>query len=221
MDRSHQARGAGWHPLTPGQILQMTRQRWHGDLELTGACFPNTLSCPNIVLQQGYRHEGRKYVEGQWSPPSIAAAVTKRELFPTFRDLLNHLGPTVGLIIETHVRRRTSHGRDRRYFYRKAIDRVVLESALLDFEELLLTDGWTSIEVFDVRSNVGVALDEHKLLIVYAENLTPSERVFVARGVHPVENLRLIKDFCRLYGTDDTHYPLLKTLARRLHAKSV
>ena len=60
--------------------------------------------------------------------------------------------------------------------YREHIDLPVLKSILYDFEELLLNDGCTGIAVLNPHMPLEVQFDEHKLLIAYGHDLTPSRR---------------------------------------------
>ena len=52
----------------------------------------------------------------------------------------------------------------------------VLKSILYEYEELLTHDGCTGIAVLNPRVPLEVQFDEHKLLIVYGNNLSPSNR---------------------------------------------
>ena len=68
-----------------------------------------------------------------------------------------------------------SQSREHEDLYREHIDMPVLKSILCDHEELLLNDGCTGVAVLNPSIPVEVQFDEHKLLIVYGEDLSPFE----------------------------------------------
>ena len=96
------------------------------------------------------------------------AAVSKEQLFETFMDLLDPLGSVVDVVLET------SHNRDSRGhtdLYREHIDMPVLKSILWEYEDLLVNDGCTGLAVLNPGVPQEIQFDEHKLLIVYGDEL--------------------------------------------------
>ncbi len=136
-----------------------------------------------VVPCQGYRHDVYHDEETRASVPVLMAAASNEQLFETFMDLLDPLGSEVDVVLET------SHNRDNRGhvdLYREHIDMPVLKSILWDFEDLLLNDGCTGIAVLNPAIPQEVQFDEHKLLIVYGENLATFEDV-VARATRRLQ----------------------------------
>ena len=74
---------------------------------------------------------------------------------------------TVDVVLETSHERRGSH----QDMYREDIDMPVLKSTLYDFEDLLLGDGCTGMAVLNPDIPMEVQRDEHKLLIMYGQEL--------------------------------------------------
>jgi hypothetical protein len=142
----------------------------------------------DIVPQAGYRHDA--YVDPATGSrlPALVAAVSREDLFETFLELLEPLGDTCDVVLEsTH-----EEGVGRREFTREGVERLVLESILWDFDDLLLDDGCTGIAVMHPQQSVEVQLDEHKLLVVYAQARPPFESVLRSRGLRRDDTLRFI-----------------------------
>ena len=95
----------------------------------------------DVVPQAGYRHDA--YVDPTTGArlPALVAAVSSEELFETFMELLEPLGDTCDVVIES------SHESEAGVVEstREGIERLVLESLLWDFEDVLLHDGCAGI----------------------------------------------------------------------------
>ena len=124
---------------------------------------------------QGYRHDVYRDEENKTAVPVLMGAASKEHLFEMFMDILDPLGTEVDVVLET------SHNREARGhidLYREHIDLPVLKSILWDFEDLLVNDGCTGIAVLNPAIPQEVQFDEHKLLIVYGNELAEYERIF-------------------------------------------
>ncbi len=164
-----------------GEIVSVSTSASHlrvdryGDFRLTQAIRP-AAGVP-IVPRQGYRRELFNDKQAGLRIPVLVAAVSAEKLFDVFIDLLTPLGDTVDIVLETsHESTDGSHS-DR---IREEIDLPVLASYLCDFEDLVLNDGCTGLAVVGANQPMEVQFDEHKLLIVYAHDLVPFERVLRA-----------------------------------------
>jgi hypothetical protein len=91
-------------------------------------------------------------------------------------------------VLETSHEDKTDH----EDFTREGIERLVLESVLWDFEDLLLDDGCTGIAVMHPELQMEVQLDEHKLLVVYAHQRAPFERILAEQGIERNDRIRFI-----------------------------
>ena len=149
--------------------LQIDR---YSDFWLTDAIRP-AKGLP-VVPRQGYRIDTYRDDKASFQVPVLAAAVSRENLFEVFLELLDPLGEVVDLVLETSHTSRDNRHRD---LFRDAIDLPVLKSHLCDFEDLLLHDGCTGVAVISTTQAMEVQFDEHKLLVVYAHDLEPFERV--------------------------------------------
>ena len=143
----------------------------------------------------------------------ISAAVSAENLIDCFIALLEPLGETVHVVLET------SHGRDAddHLDYRRThIDLPVLTSHFCDFEDLLLNDGCTGVAVLSTAGPMEVQFDEHKLLHIYATKINPFRRVLRDFGVRRRKDLPLISDAEHLHHTTDDYEDEFEQLCLRV-----
>ncbi len=174
--------------------------RRYGDFTLTDAIRPSYDL--QVVPTQGYRHDTYRDAESRVAVPVLMAAVSRERLFEVFLDLLDPLGPVVDVVLETS---HSQQGRGHQDLYREHIDLPVLKSTLYDFEDLLLHDGCTGIAVLNPQIPLEVQFDEHKLLIVYGEQLEGFEHVLQSHGVACNERLRFITEAEHVHSSSE-HY---------------
>jgi hypothetical protein len=189
----------------------MARSRY-GRFTLTDAVRPGWQL--DVVPQAGYRYDVWADPQGGARLPALVAAVSAEDLFDTFLELLGPLGDTCDVILESSHDRTEGHdevGRD-------GIERLVLESVLWDFEELLLHDGCTGLAVMHPELSMEVQLDEHKLLVVYAPSRLPFERILKARGLIRDDRLRVISQGEHVHTSHTRFARRLGELAGRLGA---
>jgi hypothetical protein len=189
----------------------LARSRY-GRFNLTEAVRPGWQL--DVVPQAGFRHDS--YVDPRTGArmPAVIAAASSEELFATFLDLLEPLGDTCDVVLES------SHdsAHDRRELTREGVERLVLESMLWEYEDLLLNDGCTSIAVMHPELSLEVQLEEHKLLVVYAQSRLPFERVLRNRGLERNDRLRFISQGEHLHTSHARHTRQFEELATRLGA---
>ena len=92
----------------------------------------------------------------------------------------------------------------------------ILQSTLWDFEDLLINDGCTGIAVFNPNMPQEVQLDEHKLLIVYGNELTPYESILIDCHVACRENMRFITEAEHVHSTSERFVEEFEELKFRL-----
>lgn len=183
----------------------------YGDFVLTDAVRPSYDL--QVVPTQGYRHDVYRDEENKASVPVIMAAATSQRLFDLFLDLLEPLGGEVDVVLETsHHSTRRGHTD----LYRENIDMPVLKSILCDYEEMLLDDGCTGIAVLNPNIPFEVQLDEHKMLIVYGENLKPFEQIFAQHGIIRKEQMKFITEAEHVHSSSEDFYRLFEELKTRL-----
>lgn len=187
-------------------------RRRYGRFTLTDAVRPSWRL--DVVPQAGYRFDTYLDPAGGAKLPALIGAVSSEELFEAFLGLLEPLGDTVDVVLES------SHGDPSATaeFTRDGVERTVLESVLWDFEDLLLNDGCTGIAVLHPERPIEVQLDEHKLMIVYAHARSPFERVFVDLGLARDDRMRFISQGEHLHTSNERFADSFDEMVRRLGA---
>jgi hypothetical protein len=183
----------------------------YGDFVLTAAVRPG-LELP-VVPREAFRLDVYRDPAVRLRVPVLAASVSREKLFDLFLDLLSPLGETVDVVLETsHQSRGDSHFD----LVREQIDLPILKSHFLEFEDLLLNDGCAGVAVLSAVAPIEVQFDEHKLLIVYAHDLEPFERVLRQSGVSRDDALKLITEGEHLHNTDPTYAEQFEQLCCRV-----
>lgn len=183
----------------------------YGSFQLSDAVRPSYDL--EVVPSAGFRHDSYHDEESKTDVPVVMAAATKERLMDTFMELLEPLGPTVDVVLET------SHGHnsgEHTDLYREHIDMPILQSILWDFEELLTNDGCTGIAVLNPRVPQEVQLDEHKLLIIYGAELTKFESVLIDNYVDCREEMKFITEAEHVHSTTETFIEQFEELKMRL-----
>ncbi|MDR0703635.1 MAG: hypothetical protein LBF88_01465 [Planctomycetaceae bacterium] len=172
----------------------------YGDFTLTGAVRPSFDL--RIVPEQGYKHDSYRDDFSRTSIPVLIVSVSAEQLFDTFLDLLDPLGDTVDAVLETSHQRTGGYHTD---LYREEIDLPILKSFLYDFEEMILNDGCTGIAVLNPSIPVEVQFDEHKMLIVYAENLWKFESILKEHRIPKKETIRFLTEAEHIHSTREEY----------------
>ena len=183
----------------------------YGDFALTEAIRPSYDL--QVTPRQGYRHDCYRDEANHSKVPVLMGAVSNETLFDVFMDLLDPLGTVVDVVLET------SHNRDRRGhtdLYREHIDVPVLKSILWEYEDLLLNDGCTGIAVLNPGIPQEVQFDEHKLLIVYGNQLKEYEGILAERDVELDEELKFITEAEHVHSSSDQYARQFEELQTRL-----
>jgi hypothetical protein len=189
---------SGFKQLTEDELEAHLGVARYGDFELTDAVRPSYSL--DVVPSAGFRHDTYRDDETKSTVPVVMAAVTKSKLMETFIELLTPLGDVVDVVLET------SHNQENRGhtdLYREHIEMPILQSTLWDFEDLLINDGCTGIAVLNPNIPQEVQMDEHKLLIVYGNKLTPYEGVLIDCHVDCRESMRFITEAEHVHSTTE------------------
>ncbi len=183
----------------------------YGSFMLTDAVRPSYDL--RVVPGQGYRHDSYQDEQSNTCVPVLMAAVSGERLFDTFMDLLDPLGNVVDVVLETsHHRDKTGHTD----LYREHIDVPVLKSILWEFEDLLLNDGCTGLAVLNPGVPQEIQFDEHKLLIVYGEQLESFEEILRERTVNCDEQLKFVTEAEHVHSSSDQYARQFDELKTRL-----
>lgn len=188
--------------------LQVKR---YGDFTLTDAVRPS-MEVP-IRPREGYRMEVFRDRASQLRLPMLFASVSAEKLFDTFLALLEPLGDTVHVVLESSHGKRNGEHVD---FRRNRIDTPVLASYFCDFEDLLLNDGCTGVAVLSARAPMEVQFDEHKLFTVYAPKVNPFRRALKSMGVRQRRILPMLCEAEHLHYSNDEYADQFDQLAMRL-----
>lgn len=184
------ARGrSSFDTVSEQQLEDHLRIARYGSYLLTDAIRPSVDL--QVVPSAGWRRDSFKDTGTGATIPVLMASQTKERLFELFMDLLDPLGETVDVVLESsHDTRRRDHVDT----YREQIDLPILKSLLYDFEDLLTNDGCTGIAVLNPRAPMEVQFDEHKLLVVYGHNLQGFEDILEDNRLYSSDTLRFITE---------------------------
>lgn len=193
------------------ELSEHIRRDRYGDFRLTGAIRPGLAA--QVTPRQGYRVQQFHDAGTGARLPMLAAAVSREQLFETFLELLDPLGVVVDAILET-----SHHSADGRHqdLIREGIDLPVLMSCFCDHEDLILDDGCTGVAVLSEDRSMEVQFDEHKLLVVYAQDLRPFEQVLQSRGIRRMDRLKLLTEAEHLHCSHPRYAEEFEQLANRL-----
>jgi hypothetical protein len=183
----------------------------YGDYSLTDAVRPSYDL--QVVPAQGYRHDSYRDDQNGTTVPVLMASVSREGLFDAFLELLDPLGFTVDAVLET------SHNRDGKGhndLYREHIDLPVLKSILCEYEDLLMNDGCTGVAVLNPGIPQEIQFDEHKLLIVYGENLGEFEEILQRSGVYCSDQMKFITEAEHVHSSSDAYGRQFEELKTRL-----
>lgn len=189
---------SSFRDLSDAQLEEHMSVARYGDFTLTDAVRPSYNL--EVIPSTGYRHEWYVDQESGARIPVLMGAVTRERLFDTFLSLLDPLGETVDVVLETSHDKNNGEHTD---LYREQIDMPVLQSILYDFEDLLLDDGCCGIAVLNPRKPMEVQLDEHKLLFVYGSDNAAYEWAFSENRVELDESIRFITEAEHVHSSTD------------------
>ena len=161
----------------------------YGDFVLTDAIRPSL----EVAIEpiEGYKHDQYKDTEDNSSIPVLMCSISKERLFDIFIEFIDILGDIVDVVLETsHDAKRREHDD----LYREHIDLPVLKSYLYQYEDMIFNDGCMGIAVLNPDIPAEIQFDEHKLLIVYGENLQPFEKVLSQHNIPLNEDLRFLTE---------------------------
>ena len=182
------------------KLAEHLRVDRYGAFWLTDAIRPSLDR--QVTPRQGFRVQTYRDAHAGFHVPVLAAAISREQLFDVFLDLLDPLGEVVDVVLETS---HESDGANHRDLFREQIDLAILKSYCCDFEELLLHDGCTGVAVISNSGPMEVQFDEHKLLVVYAQDLAPFEQIVRSAGLQRDNQMKLITEGEHLHSTEPHH----------------
>ncbi len=165
-------------------------------------------------LREGYRLE--TYQNGALTMATLIANVRQKLLLSVFLTMIDQLGNTVDVIVETSHESRKGKHKD---LFRGDIDLSVLKSICLDFEDILIQDGCTGIAVMSQEKPLEIQLREHKFLVVYADRLKAFRKILEADGIRRNDTMQLVTDGPHLRWIPDGAQKRFGELKNRLSAE--
>lgn len=202
---------SSFETLTDEELEAHLGVRNYGDFTLTDAVRPSYDL--EVVPSAGFRHDTYRDEAAQQNVPVLMAAVSREELFETFMEVIEPLGPVVDVVLETSHEYGCAGHND---LYREHIDMPILQSILWDFEDLLTNDGCTGIAVLNPQRPQEVQFDEHKLLIVYGKDLSEYEAAFKRCDVPCREEMQFITEAEHVHSTRDEYQERFEELKMHL-----
>jgi hypothetical protein len=200
-----------------GNLVNLDNLASHLQRDHYGAFWLTEAVRPGLELTvtptEGYRTDTYEDERHDLRVPVLAAAVSRERLFDVFLSLLEPLGGVVDVVLETSHASKAGKHRD---IHREHIDLPVLTSHLCDFEDLLLHDGCTGVAVISRDLPIEVQFDEHKVILVYAQDLTPFAEILDEAGIPRDDGLKVITEGTHLHNTDPRHQPAFEQLCYRL-----
>ena len=196
--------------LTEDELEAHMRVASYGEFQLTDAVRP--AYDLRVIPKQGYRHDVYEDPSSKTCVPVLMAAATRRRLFDIFIDLLEPLGPSVDVVLETSHHSESGH----QDLYRQQIDMPVLKSILCEFEHLLMHDGCTGVAILNPNAPLEVQFDEHKLLIVYGSPLDAFADILERHAVPRDEGMQFITEAEHVHSSNEEYFAEFEDLRRRL-----
>jgi hypothetical protein len=186
--------------LTEEQLEAHMKVARYGDYLLTEAIRPSFDL--QVVPSAGYRHDTYRDKDTGVDIPVLMASASREVLFDLYLDLLDPLGFEVDVVLETSHDRKTRGHDD---LYREHIDLPVLKSTLCDFEDLL-----------NPSIPLEVQFDEHKLLIMYGQDLSEFEEILERAGIPRNEDMRFITEAEHVHSSSEQMYDQFLEMRYRL-----
>jgi hypothetical protein len=211
-----QAAASSFEEISEEELERHLRVDRYGDFKLTDAIRPSYDL--KVVPRTGYRQEYYTDQESGAKVPVLMASASREKLFEVFLDLIEPLGNVVDVVLET------SHERDRaaaEELYREHIDVPGLKSVLYDFEDMLMNDGCSGLAVLNPSIPSEVQFDEHKLLIVYGNDLAQFEGVLQAHGINRDDEMKFITEAEHVHSSCDGYVSRFDELKTELGMDSI
>ncbi len=202
---------SSFQDLTEDQLEAHLNVVRYGDFVLTDAVRPSYDL--QVVPRAGYRHDMYQDRESGIRIPVLMAAASREHILDLFLDLLDPMGASVDVVLETSHERESGSHLD---MYREHIDLPVLKSTLYDFEDMVLDDGCMGIAVLNPRIPLEVQLDEHKLLIMYGQHLSEFEEILAGYSVACTEDIKFMTEAEHVHSSSEEFLHQFEQLRMRL-----
>jgi len=197
--------------LTEDQLEAHLNVARYGSFMLTDAVRPSYDL--QVVPSAGYRHDVFQDRENDIRIPVLMASASRENILDLFLDLLDPMGDSVDVVVES------SHDPDNPGhvdLYREHIDLPVLKSTLWDYEDMLRDDGCCGIAVLNPKIPLEVQFDEHKLIIMYGQDLSVFEETLADYSIECNEDLKFITEAEHVHSSSDEFADQFQQMKYRL-----
>ncbi|MBT4863986.1 MAG: hypothetical protein HON53_02550 [Planctomycetaceae bacterium] len=202
---------SSFEDLSEDQLEAHLGVKRYGSFILTDAVRPSYNL--EVVPSAGYRHDVYRDRETGVEIPVLMAAASREVIIDLFIDLLDPLGESVDVVLESSHDQTAGQHLD---MGREHIDLPVLKSTLYDFEDILLDDGCTGLAVLNPRIPLEIQFDEHKLLIVYGQDLSVFEDTLADYGISRSDEIRFITEAEHVHSSSDEFVDRFQQLKYRM-----
>ncbi|QDT16889.1 hypothetical protein [Alienimonas californiensis] len=201
--------------LSDEQLERHLKVAKYGDFTLTDAVRP--AYDLRVVPKAGYRRDHFVDSASGVRVPVLMASASREVLFEVFLDLLDPLGDEVDVVLESsHSAGKSGH----RDLVREGIDLPVLKSALYDFEEEILDDGCLGIAVLNAKVPLEVQFDEHKLLVMYGQDLFEFEKVLFEHRLTRDDGMKFVTEAEHVHSSTDELAEAFSKLSYEISAEA-
>jgi hypothetical protein len=202
---------SSFEDLSEDQLEAHLGVKRYGSFILTDAVRPSYNL--EVVPSAGYRHDVYRDRDTGVEIPVLMAAASREVIIDLFIDLLDPLGESVDVVLESSHDQTAGQHLD---MGREHIDLPVLKSTLYDFEDILLDDGCTGLAVLNPRIPLEIQFDEHKLLIVYGQDLSVFENTLADYGIGRSDEIRFITEAEHVHSSSDEYVDRFQQMKYRL-----
>jgi hypothetical protein len=152
----------------------------------------------DVVPSKGYKIDKLPISNGITPPFRMLISASAEDLLDIFDDFIALLGENCSVAVEDF---RTNTG-DRVDYFAFYKETFIVRSILLDFDDLLLNDGFVGLSIWNEIAQAEVQLTMHKILQVYAKNIVPFQQTLTGYGIPENPDLRFFfEDFYMLVST--------------------
>ena len=203
--------------LSDADLQRHLKVATYGDFTLTDAVRP--AYDLRVVPKAGYRRDHFTDQTTGVRVPVLMASASREKLFELFLDLLDPLGDEVDVVLESSHDANPGSAAGHRDLVREAIDLPVLKSNLYDFEEEILDDGCLGIAVLNAKVPLEVQFDEHKLLVMYGQDLFEFEKVLFEHRLTRDDGLKFVTEAEHVHSSTDELADEFQQLATAISAE--
>ncbi len=185
----------------------------YGAFRLTDAIRPSFDLA--IIPEEGWRFD--RYVDPETGAgvPVAIAAVSREKLFDAFFALLDGIGGTVDVVVESSHRQNGTRDSSTR----EGLDAPVLKSVFCDYEDPLLNDGCLGVAVLDAEQPLEIQFDEHKLITVYGDDLNAAVATFRQFRVPRKPTMRFLNEAEHIHASRQSYWRAFDALKFDLGAE--